>query len=124
MCLLLVRAKAKVCVCVCLLLVRAKAKIKRNKYGATRSAGDYRRKVQLARLCALGGKDMVGEVKCVKEGSVRGVRSGTWGGRDGRREVQVDAHRRCLSHDVSDLALEAVEESCAFGVDCVRVGLR
>ena len=45
--------------CVCLLLVRAKAKIKRNKYGATRSAGDYRRKVQLARLCALGGKDMV-----------------------------------------------------------------
>ena len=53
-------------VCVCLLLVRAKAKIKGNKYGATRSAGDYRRKVQLARLCALGGKDMVGEVKCVK----------------------------------------------------------
>ena len=57
---------------------------------------------------------MVGEVKCVKEGSVRGVRAGAWGGRDGWREVQVDAHRRCLSHDVSDLALEAVEESCAF----------
>ena len=50
---------SSVYVCVCLLLVRAKAKIKRNKYGATRSAGDYRRKVQLARLCALGGKDMV-----------------------------------------------------------------
>ena len=33
------------CVCVCLLLVRAKAKIKGNKYGATRSAGDYRRHV-------------------------------------------------------------------------------
>ena len=53
-----------VCVCllfkgVCLLLVRAKAKIKGNKYGATRSAGDYRRKVQLARLCAWGGEDMV-----------------------------------------------------------------
>ena len=48
-----------VCVCVCLLLVRARAKRKGNKYGATRSAGDYRRKVQLARLCALGGKDMV-----------------------------------------------------------------
>ena len=47
------------CVCVCLLPVRAKAKIRGNKYGATRSAGDYRRKVQLARLCALGGKDMV-----------------------------------------------------------------
>ncbi len=42
-------------VCVCLLLVRAKAKGKGNKYGATRSAGDYRRKVQLARLCALAG---------------------------------------------------------------------
>ena len=38
----------------CLLPVGAKAKIKGNKYGATRSAGDYRRKVQLARLCALG----------------------------------------------------------------------
>ncbi len=35
------------CVCVCLLLVRARAKRKGNKYGATRSAGDYRRKVQL-----------------------------------------------------------------------------
>ena len=46
-------------VCVCLLLVRARAKIKGNKYGATRSAGDYRRKVQLARLCAWGGEDMV-----------------------------------------------------------------
>ena len=55
---------------------------------------------------------------------MRGVRAGAWGGRDGGREVQVDAHCRCLSHDVSDLALEAVEESCAFGVDCVRVGLR
>ena len=32
----------------CLLPVGAKAKIKGNKYGATRSAGDYRRKVQLA----------------------------------------------------------------------------
>ncbi len=39
-------------VCVCLLLVRARAKMKGNKYGATWSAGDYRRKVQLARLCA------------------------------------------------------------------------
>ena len=57
----------------CLLLVRAEAKIKRNKYGATRSAGDYRRKVQLARLCALGGKDMVGEVKWKEEKTV-------WGG--------------------------------------------
>ena len=53
------KASGDVMVCVCLLLVRARAKIKGNKYGATRSAGDYRRKVQLARLCALGGKDMV-----------------------------------------------------------------
>ena len=36
--------------CVRLLPVRAKAKIRGNKYGATRSAGDYQRKVQLARL--------------------------------------------------------------------------
>ncbi len=58
----------------CLLPVRAKAKMKGNKYGATRSAGDYqrkatrlpnktrpqsKRKVQLARLCAWGGEDMV-----------------------------------------------------------------
>ena len=46
-------------VCVCLLPVRAKAKIRGNKYGAMRSAGDYRRKVQLARLCGWGGEDMV-----------------------------------------------------------------
>ena len=45
--------------CVCLLLVRARVKIKGNKYGATRSAGDYRRKVQLARLCALVYYDRV-----------------------------------------------------------------
>ena len=42
---------------------------------------------------------------------MRGVGAGAWGGRDGGREVQVDSHCRCLSHDVSDLALEAVEES-------------
>jgi len=29
------------------------------KYEATRSEGDYRRKVLLARLCAIEGKDMV-----------------------------------------------------------------
>ena len=49
-----------------------------------------------------GGGDMGWEVKGVKEGSVRGVRAGAWGERDGGREVQVDAHCRCLSHDVSD----------------------
>ena len=57
---------------------------------------------------------------------MRGVRAGAWGRRGGRGEVeaQVDAHCRCLSHDVSDLALEAIEESCAFGEDCVLIGLR
>ena len=38
-----------------------KSQNKGNKYGATRSAGDYRRKVQLARLCAWGVEDMVVE---------------------------------------------------------------
>ena len=42
---------------------------------------------------------------------MRGVRAGAWGGRDGGSEVQVDAHCRCLSHDVSDLALEAAAPS-------------
>ena len=71
--------------CVCLLLVRARAKIKGNKYGATRSAGDYRRKVQLARFQPLanlcngwGGWIIV----------VRVTVHGTWdlGGSDGEGE--------------------------------------
>ena len=43
---------------------------------------------------------------------------------DGGGQVEVDAQRRGLRHDVSDLALEAIEESCAFGEDCVLIGLR
>jgi len=60
-------------------------------------------------------------------------------------QIHVDAQRRGLRHDcwlsglysvtalrkndvrkndVSDLTLEAVEESCAFGEDCVLIGLR
>ena len=34
-------------------------------------------------------------------------------------QIHVDAQRRGLRHDVSDLTLEAIEESCAFGEDCV-----
>jgi len=48
---------------------------------------------------------------------VRGVSAGARGGRDGGGQVEIDAQGRGLRHDVSDLALEAVEESCAFGED-------
>ena len=64
-------AKALSSVCVCLLPVRAKAKIRGNKYGATRSAGDYRRKVQLARLCAWVGKTLVIGTFITSEGESR-----------------------------------------------------
>ena len=43
---------------------------------------------------------------------------------DRRSEIEVDPKRRGLRHDVSDLALETVEESRAFGEDIVLVGLR
>ena len=44
-------------VCVCVFITGGgESQIKGNKYGSTRSAGDYRRKVQLARLCAWGGQ--------------------------------------------------------------------
>ena len=39
-------------------------------------------------------------------------------------QIHVDAQRGGLRHDVSDLTLEAIEESCAFGEDCVLIGLR
>ena len=38
---------------------------------------------------------------------------------DSGAQIQVDAQRGGLRHDVSDLTLEAVKESCAFGKDCV-----
>ena len=46
------------------------------------------------------------------------------GGGDRRSEMEVDPKCRGLRHDVSDLALETVEESRAFGEDIVLVGLR
>ena len=39
-------------------------------------------------------------------------------------QTHVDAQRRGLRHEVSDLTLEAIEESFAFGEDCVLIGLR
>ena len=49
----------------------------------------------------------------------RARRRGDCGGK-----IHVDAQRGGLRHDVSDLTLEAIEESCAFGEDCVLIGLR
>ena len=66
---------------------------------------------------------MVREVKGIEKmgmlGAGRGARE-----RGGRRlEVEVNAKRRSPGHDVSDLVLETLEESCAFGEDIVLVGL-
>ena len=78
----------------------------------------------VARSCGrVGGKDVVGEVKGV---DVMGVRVAGRGARyrgDRRKEVEVDPKRRSYGHDVSNLVLETVEESCAFGEDRVLVGL-
>ena len=46
------------------------------KLEATRSEGDYRREMRLARLCSMVGKDVVLEVTGVKEGGVRGACTG------------------------------------------------
>ena len=42
---------------------------------------------------------------------------------DRREEVEVNPKCSSLGHDVLDIVLEAVEESCAFGEDRVLVGL-
>ena len=67
---------------------------------------------------------MVGEVKGIEMMGVhvagRGARE-----RGGRRlEVEVNSKRGSPGHDVSNLVLETVEESCAFGEDIVLVWLR
>ena len=67
---------------------------------------------------------MVREVKGIEKMSMLGAGRGTWE-RGGRRlEVEVNSKRRSPSHDVSNLVLETVEESCAFGEDIVLVGLK
>jgi len=43
---------------------------------------------------------------------------------DRRGKIEVDPKRRSLRHDVSDLALETVEKSRAFGEEIVLTGLR
>jgi hypothetical protein len=68
----------------------------------------------------------VGEVKdgdeLVVRVACRGARSR--GDRRSKIEAQVDPKRRGLRYDMSDLALEAVEESRAFGEEIVLIGLR
>ena len=78
-----------------------------------------------ARSCAsTGRKDVVREVKGIEKMSMLGAGRGARE-RGGRRlEVEVNAKRRSPSHYVSNLVLETVEESCAFGEDIVLVGLR
>ena len=67
---------------------------------------------------------MVREVKGIEKMSMLGAGRGARE-RGGRRlEVEVNSKRRSPSHYVSDLVLETVEESCAFGEDIVLVGLR
>ena len=67
---------------------------------------------------------MVREVKGIEKMSILGAGRGARE-RGGRRlEVEVNSKRRSPGHDVSNLVLETVEESCAFGEDIVLVGLR
>ena len=72
----------------------------------------------VARSCAsTGRKDVVREVKGIQKMSMLGAGRGARE-RGGRRlEVQVNSKRRSPSHYVSNLVLETVEESCAFGED-------
>ena len=64
---------------------------------------------------AFKGKDLMG---------VRVAGRGARDRGDRRKEVEVDPKYRSLGHDVSNLVLAAVEESCACGEDRVLVGLR
>ena len=70
------------------------------------------------------GEDVMCKIEGVKERSVRLAGSGARSTRDHRREIEVDTKRRRLGHDVSDLALDAGKESCAFGEDVVLIWLR
>ena len=64
------------------------------------------------------------KVEGVEEGSMRLVSNAVWSTRDHWRKIEVDPKRRLLAHDVSDLALDAGKESCAFGEDVVLIWLR
>jgi hypothetical protein len=78
------------------------------------------KRVLLARSCAMWAKDVVGEVKGVDEVGVRVECRGARSRGDRRSEIEVDPKCRGLRHDMSDLALESVEESRAFGEDKSR----
>ena len=64
----------------------------------------------------------MGEIKVVDELGVGVACRGARSRGDRRSKIEVDPKRRGLRHDVSDLALETVEESRAFGEDIVLVG--
>ena len=67
---------------------------------------------------------MVREVKGIEKMSMLGAGRGARE-RGGRRlKVEVNSKCRSPGHDVSNLVLETVEESCAFRKDVVLVGLR
>ena len=64
---------------------------------------------------------MVREVKGIEKMSMLGAGRGARE-RGGRRlEVEVNSKRRGPRHDVPNLVLETVEESCAFGEDIVLI---
>ena len=92
---------------------------------ATRSEGMSLKGSASRALMRQGGEeDVLGEVKGVDVMGVRvsGRRARDRG--DRRKEVEVNNKRRSFGHDVSNLVLETIEESCAFGEDRVLVGLR
>jgi hypothetical protein len=78
-------------------------------------------------LIAIGGEDVVGEVKGVDEVGVRFACRGARSRGDRRSEIEVDPKCRGLRHDMTDLdyvALETVQESRAFGEEIALIGLR
>jgi len=62
----------------------------------------------------MGGGDVVGEIKSVDEVGVRFACRAARSRGDRGSEIEVDPKRRGLRHDMSNLALETVEESRAF----------
>jgi len=65
---------------------------------------------------------LVGEFQGEGKAGVRVSCRDTRSRRDRRSEIEVDPKRCCLCHDMSNLALEAVEKSRAFGEDIVLIG--
>ena len=57
----------------------------------------------------------------VEGGGMRGACTRVRRRGDGGGQIHVDSQRGGLRNAVSDLTLEAIEESCAFGEDCVLI---